>query len=133
MSKQKDLLKNTLIIALGKISTQFISFLLLPLYTSFLTPGDFGLVDIITTYVVLFAPVITVQLEMAAFRYLIDARASEQEKAKVITNVVHLVGVLTLIFAALYMIVSAFIAIPFGYLVLLSIAATIFANLFLQF
>ena len=37
MSRIKDLTKNTLIITIGRISTQFITFLLLPLYTSLLS------------------------------------------------------------------------------------------------
>ena len=42
MNKKKELLKNTVIIFLGKACTQLISFLLLPLYTGFLstTPNN---------------------------------------------------------------------------------------------
>ena len=61
MNKSKELVKNTVIIFLGKACTQLISFLLLPLYTAYLTKSDYGLVDLIITYVSLLVPVITVQ------------------------------------------------------------------------
>lgn len=51
MSRIKDLAKNTLIITIGRISTQFITFLLLPLYTALLTTEEYGTVDLITTLV----------------------------------------------------------------------------------
>ena len=47
-NKKKALLFNSLILFLGKFSTQFISFLLLPLYTSYFKTEDYGIVDLIT-------------------------------------------------------------------------------------
>ena len=42
MNQKKQLMKNTIIIAIGKLSTQIISYLLLPLYTSQLDPSEYG-------------------------------------------------------------------------------------------
>ena len=64
MSKKKDLVKNTFIILLGKVCTQFLSFFLMPLYTNVLSSSEYGTVDLIITYVALFVPVITLQIEM---------------------------------------------------------------------
>ena len=72
MNKGKNLIKNTLVLLIGKISVQFISFLMLPLYTGVLSTNDYGIIDIVLTYVALFSPVVTLQLEMAVFRFLVD-------------------------------------------------------------
>ena len=72
--KNKELIKNSVILIVGKFCTQFITFLLLPLYTFKLSTSEYGIVDLITTYVALLVPVITFQLEMAIFRFLIDFR-----------------------------------------------------------
>ena len=48
MDKKKELAKNTVILMVGKILTQFVSFFMLPLYTAVLTPGEYGLVDLIS-------------------------------------------------------------------------------------
>ena len=47
---KKELMKNTRIIALGKFSTQVISYLLLPLYTSVLTTSEYGIYDFLVKY-----------------------------------------------------------------------------------
>ena len=105
MQKKKELVKNTLIIFLGKVSTQFISFFLLPLYTRFLSTSAYGAVDLITTYVSLFVPVISLQQEMATFRYLIDARGSSNKIKDVITTSILNVIKLLILFFILYFIV----------------------------
>ena len=74
MNKNKELVKNTAIISIGKICTQFLSFLLLPLYTSLLTTKDYGTVDLITTYQQLLGYIVFFQIEQAVFRFLIDVR-----------------------------------------------------------
>ena len=72
MNKKKQLARNTIIIFFGKVCTQLISFLLLPLYTAYLATSEYGIVDLIQTYVTLLVPIITLELEMSIFRYLID-------------------------------------------------------------
>ena len=83
-SKIKDLIKNTIIIFFGKASPQLISFLLLPLYTSYIITSEYGYVDLITTYVSLAVIVIALGLDLAGFRFLIDYRKSEEKKIKTI-------------------------------------------------
>lgn len=132
MHKKKELVKNTIIIFLGKVSTQFISFFLLPLYTRFLSTSAYGTVDLITTYVSLFVPVITLQQEMATFRYLIDARKSESKIKNVITTSILNVIKLLILFVILYFIVLYFFKFNYAYFILANIIVCIFSNLFLQ-
>lgn len=68
MDKKKQLAKNTVIIFMGRVCTQFISYFLLPLYTSHLLASEYGLVDLVQTYVTLLVPIITLELEMSVFR-----------------------------------------------------------------
>lgn len=56
MSRAGELAKNTFIITVGRVATQFISFLLLPMYTVLLTSEEYGTVDLITTIVQLLVP-----------------------------------------------------------------------------
>lgn len=132
MISQKKLIKNTIIIAIGKICTQFLSFLLLPLYTSYLPTSDYGVVDLIVTYVSLLVPVITIQQEMAVFRFLVDTRGKKEESKKVISS--SLSVVCRLLFAALIVggIALLFIDIPYKILILVNIVTLTFSNFFLQ-
>ena len=132
MNKKAELVKNTIIIFLGKISTQFISFFLLPLYTAYLNTGDYGTIDLIITYVSLLVPVITLQQEMATFRFLIDCREDNNRKSKVIYNSVKSVLISALFFAVVFGIISLFINIPYKIYILLNVIVTMFSGLLLQ-
>ena len=50
-SRNRYLLKNTLIFTLGNIGSRMISFFLIPLYTNVLTTSQYGTVDLIRLYV----------------------------------------------------------------------------------
>ena len=64
MNKNKELIKNTAIIFVGKFCTQFISFLLVPIYTNFLTTNDYGYIDLVQTYISLLVPILILRFEM---------------------------------------------------------------------
>ena len=74
MNQKNELIKNTLIISIGKFSTQLVSFLLLPLYTSLLTTGEYGEYDFLNTISIFLIPCVTLLMEEGMFRFLIDAK-----------------------------------------------------------
>lgn len=78
-------MKNTLIIAIGKFSTQVISYLLLPLYTSILSTSEYGIFDFLVTACIFIVPFITLLMEESMFRFLID-EDTESGKKKVMSN-----------------------------------------------
>lgn len=87
MNKSKEYIKNTAILLLGKFATQLISFLLIPLYTHKLATEDYGAVDLLQTYISLLVPILTLRLDSATFRFLIDCRGKKKETAKTISNI----------------------------------------------
>ena len=104
MKREKQLLKNTVIVAIGQICTKFISFFLLPLYTALLTTEEYGVVDLLNTYISLLLPLIFLQIDQSIFRYLIDARKDEDNKKKLITTTMITVLIQSIIFVVIYMI-----------------------------
>lgn len=100
-SEKKTFFKNTVILAFGKILTQLTSFLLLPLYTAFVSTEDFGLVDLVTTYAFLAAPILTAHIELAAFRYLVDYRNDKRKTDALQKTVMSFTVIMLLIFAGL--------------------------------
>ena len=132
MNKKKQLAKNTIIIFIGRVCTQLISFFLLPLYTGYLTTKQFGIVDLIQTYVTLLVPIITLELEMSIFRYLVDARSNDKETKKLISNNFFILGIGLLIFSIIYVIVTCFWNIPYRWLILIDIIVCTCSGNFLQ-
>lgn len=132
MNKKKQLAKNTIIIFFGRVCTQLISFFLLPLYTAYLATSEYGLVDLIQTYVTLLVPIITLELEMSIFRYLIDSRSSDKDTKKLISNNFYVLGISLSVFSILYIIVTCFITLPFRWLILIDIIVCVLSGNFLQ-
>ena len=80
MHERLKLLKNTIIVAIGKFSTQILTFFLLPIYTAVLSTSEYGEYDLILTLVTFFTPIITLSLDEAVFRFLIDAKSKRKKK-----------------------------------------------------
>ena len=72
MNKNKELIKNTIIIFVGKFCTQFISFILVPIYTNYLITSDYGYIDLIQTYITLLVPILLLRFDSGIFRFLIE-------------------------------------------------------------
>ena len=134
MNKNKEYAKNTIILLLGKFATQFMSFLLIPLYTHYLLKEDYGTVDLLQTYVNLFAPILTLRFDSAVFRFLIDERKKNNElKIKeVISNVLLTICIMIFVCIAFYFIVGIFYKIKYFPLVIINIIAIMLSNILLQ-
>lgn len=126
------LLKNTLIIAIGKFSTQFLIFFLLPIYTQYIPSADYGVVDLILTYVTLFVPAITIQQDFAIFRYLIDARGDDKKIKTIMSSSILTMGRALALVGLIYIIAACFIEFPFKWLTFFVVVTTAFSNFFLQ-
>lgn len=111
-SRGKDLAINTIIIGIGKFSTQIVSFLLLPLYTSILTTKEYGTYDLIITIATFLLPIITLLMEESMFRFLIDCK-SDNEKKIVISQTVIYIILSSIVFLGITLILKLFFKIPY--------------------
>ena len=76
-------LKNTLIFLLGSFGSKFLSFLLLPVYTSILSTDQYGQIDLVTTTQGLLLPIVTLGLSEAVLRFVMNA---EIDNKSVLSN-----------------------------------------------
>lgn len=132
MNRERELAKNTFILTVGKISTQFISFLLLPLYTSLLTPEDFGIVDLLNTYVTLLVPIFNWQFESGMFRFLIDYRDNVEKQKSIISTVLFTNFAQILIYVVFFIIAQGFISIRYKFFLAIDVALNILLSSLLQ-
>ncbi len=86
MSREKELVKNTFILGIGYVIPAIVSFLLLPLYTKYLTKAEYGTYDLITVLLSLVMPAITLQIKTSVFRFLIETRENLEEKSSLIST-----------------------------------------------
>ena len=132
MSRGEELAKNTTILAAGKICTQFISFFLLPVYTTVLSTEEYGLVDLYTTYVSLAVAVLSLQLDSGIFRFLIEYRKDEKSKVKFISSITVCTLLQLAVCVCFYMLVQHWITLPHKIYFLFNVLVVIVSNLFLQ-
>lgn len=85
-SRSSTLAKNTLILTIGKISTQAITFFLLPLYTAYLSKEDYGIVDYVATLISLLFPILNLQIEQALFRYMVAHRSNDTKLKEIVSS-----------------------------------------------
>lgn len=128
MGSKKSLIKNTVIIAIGKCSTQAISFCLLPLYTSILTEAAYGTFDFINTVVLFVVPFITLLMEEAMFRFLIDAE-SESEKKHIISQSVIFILVNIIICSFVLYVILSLVKYEFKFYLIFFLITTILTSL----
>ena len=130
-SREKELTKNTLIITVGRISTQFVSFLLLPLYTALLSTEEYGTVDLITTLVQLIVPVSSLMIDQSVFRYLLSSETDKDRKI-IITSAVGIITSASIATIILYFVINPFVKSNYKIWLLFILIATSFSGLFLQ-
>ena len=105
MSHEGQLAKNTVIVAIGKISTQILSYILLPLFTARMVASEYGTYDFLCTVSLFLTPIITMLMDEGLFRFLLDAE-TEEDKRRVISQTI------------IYCIFGIVVFIPIGIIVL---------------
>ena len=128
MNLKKQLIFNTAIIALGKLSTQVISFLLLPLYTAFLTPEEYGIYDFLNVLALFLMPIVTLLMEESMFRFLIDVE-KEEEKEEVISTTFIYILKSVIIISIIWGILNFFIRYDYTFVLYLYVITTIIKTL----
>lgn len=132
MSRNKELVKNTAIIFVGKLFTQFISFILIPIYTFFLDTTSYGYIDLVQTYITLIVPILILRFDSSIFRFLIDVRNDEKKKSSIISSSFFVIFIQLVIFLLVMVICSKFITIKYIVAIIINIIVLSVSSLLLQ-
>ena len=100
MGEARRLIRNTGIIAVGGAATKLVQLFLLPLYTSVLSTSEYGTVDYLNVVALFCVPVVSLLMDEALFRFLIDCK-TERERRRVVTATCVLLGCGSLAFMVL--------------------------------
>lgn len=133
MSRSKELVKNTAILTIGKMCTQFVSFLLLPLYTALLSTEEYGIVDLFTTYISLILPLACWQLDQGIFRFMIDCREDKKKTKILFSSIASVNAIQAFAVALIYMCTQTFISSEYKLYLLIGVILNIFSALLMQF
>ncbi|API91753.1 MULTISPECIES: lipopolysaccharide biosynthesis protein [unclassified Virgibacillus] len=130
MTKEKKLVKDTLLYSITTFGSKALVFLMLPVYTHYFTTEEYGTWDLILTTSSLLAPFISLELTSAVYRWLIVEKDTQQQITIITSGTLALARNLIL-FTILALLWLAFSPIPYGYLTLVLIQVII-VNSYLQ-
>ena len=77
--RAEKLLGNTLIFAVSNFASKILVFLMLPLYTSYLSTGEYGIADLVVSIVTLSLPFLTLAIDDGVLRYVMDKEYEPRE------------------------------------------------------
>lgn len=77
--KYVHLLKNTIIFGIGTFGSKVLQFLIVPLYTYFLTTEEYGKIDIFATTISLALPFVTLLVQESIIRFLTAKEINDKE------------------------------------------------------
>lgn len=104
-NRNKELAVNTIILGIGQLVPKFLSLIVLPILTTYLTTDEYGTYDLVISFASLLIPVLTLQIQQAVFRYLLTSMDGKEKTEYVTTSLC-------------YVLVSSLIILPLVYLIL---------------
>ncbi|WP_026572831.1 lipopolysaccharide biosynthesis protein [Bacillus sp. UNC438CL73TsuS30] len=133
MNIYKKLISNSLIFAVGNLGSKLIVFLLVPLYTYYLTTSEFGLVDLMITATGLLIPAFSLSIFDSVLRFVMD---KNYDKQAILINsfVVTFLGVaiLIMLYPVLLILFPFDQYISYFYLLLIAQAISTILNQFIR-
>ena len=85
------LIKNTTIYTIGRVLPQAANFLLLPLYTRFLTPADYGIVNSMHLLATILLLLFSLYVDRAVYRLYYDYKTTEEKRDYLGTTLIFIV------------------------------------------
>ena len=117
MDKNKILAKNTIILGIGQFIPKIIAMITLPILTKAFTTDEYGIYDLIISFSSLAIPLMTLLIQQAVFRFLINEENEETSKLY-ITNSIVFISLLSLSLFFIIIIVSGFTGIDLKLLII---------------
>lgn len=114
INQLKTISKETLIYGIGNAAGSIVSFLLLPLYTKFLTPADYGYLAIFTVFQSIVEITAAFGLSSGLFRYYLMAKDGVEQRKVVNTCFWMQILFIVILSMILYPLASEFSLILFG-------------------
>jgi O-antigen/teichoic acid export membrane protein len=133
MDRNKELAKNTAVLTVGKICTQCISFLLLPLYTAILSTKDYGVFDLMVTYATLLLPVVNWQFDQGVFRFMLDCRGQKDKQSGIFSTIFVANTIQSLVYLVILMVISRCLNFSYGLFLCAYVILHVYTALLLQF
>lgn len=133
-SAYKKLGANISLFAISSFGTKIIGFLLVPLYTSYLSTGEYGTADMLSTIVSILLPIFSLDIADGVIRYVLDKKNNATSVLLIAIKIISIGSCLLFILLAISRFLG-FLKVPdFYYIYLfLSFVSTCLYNIFVNY
>ena len=90
ISRNKYLIKNTLLFTLGNLGSKLIVFFLIPLYTNTLSTAQYGTIDLVSTVSTVAVPILTLNICESVMRFALDRNTDKEQTTQIGTYILLL-------------------------------------------
>ncbi len=91
--KNIEFIKNMILFAISNLVPKILSFIMIPIYTKYLTTNDYGYSDLIISTSALLLPIFTLNLQDAVMKYSLD-NSNDKKNIFTIASKIYLSGIL---------------------------------------
>ena len=106
-SREKSLIKNTGIFAIGTFGSKILTLLIIPLCTHYIATADMGVYDMVYTVVAFLQPIAVLAIPESRFRWIIDAKVDKRAVYSTwLTLFIALSAVFTVVFWVCWLIIG---------------------------
>ncbi len=128
MNREKTLAMNSIIYMIGTLSSKLLVFLLLPIYTVYLSTQEYGYYDMVYTTVLMIVPLVSLQIYDGIYRFTMDTQEDRELSNKYISNALFIITVSILVTVPITLAINAAIKIEYLSLIYVQIIATCIFN-----
>lgn len=109
-NRNKQLIKGTAIYGLGSFGTKILGFIIVPIYTYYISTADLGLYDITMSTISLLTPIITLQISDAAYKGIV---VDYENKNKYIISTIQILIINCLVVSSIILLINKIYALPY--------------------
>ena len=106
INKEKKLLVNTVIFSIGSLGSKIVSFIIVPIYTMYMSQQEYGLADTMLVLATLLLPIISFSLPEAVLRFMLT---KEKDGDLILFNSFLFVGITGIFFIIISLLLNFFI------------------------
>lgn len=128
MSKESKLVKQTAIYAAGNLGSKVLTYVMVLVYTYYITPEEMGYYDLVITAISMLQPLILLQLNDGIYRFLVDG--DQKNQTMLIGSGVRFLCITTAVTEILFAVFCSFYNLHYAVWIGLMLASTMFLELF---
>ena len=124
--KNREFIKNMILFAISNLVPKILSFIMIPIYTKYLTTNDYGYSDLIISTAAFLLPIFTLNLQDAVMKYSLD-NSNYKKDIFTIASKIYFIGILLVALLSIIASMLNIINLPSYFIVYLIIYYTVSA------